>query len=294
MGDRMQAYVGLVVAAFLFGATFVVVKEAIVSLPPFAFVGWRFLLGAAVLFLFARPHGRSIWLDGLLTGTVLFIGFASQTAGLTSTTASNSGLITGLYVVFTPLLAAAIRKRPPAIPTVSGAALSVVGLGLLTVSAGFELNSGDVLTVVCAIAFATHIVLLSRLAPRHSVVPFTAIQLLVVAVLSLAGSVMFEGFPLPSASVIPALIGTGVIVSAGAFLLQIRAQTVIGPSRTAIILSAEPLFAAATAAVILGERLTLQGWIGAALIMTGMYVVLAFSPEEQADLVVAESLSEAH
>ena len=294
MSDRMQAYVGLVVAAFLFGATFVVVKEAVVSLPPLAFVGWRFLLGAAVLFLFARPHGRSIWVDGLLAGVFLFIGFASQTAGLESTTASNSGLITGLYVVFTPLLAAAVRRTPPAIPTVSGAALSVVGLGMLTIGTGFGLNGGDLLTVVCAIAFAAHIVLLSRLAPRHTVVPFTAIQLLVVAVLSLAGSAIFEGFPLPSASVLPALIGTGAIVAAGAFLLQVRAQTVIGPSRTAIILSAEPLFAAATAALVLGERLTTQGWIGAALIMIGMYVVLAFSPAEQADLVSAESLSDAH
>lgn len=294
MSDRTQAYVGLVVAAFLFGATFVVVKGAVVSLPPLAFIGWRFLLGAAVLFLFARPRGRSIWLDGLLAGTFLFVGFASQTAGLTSTTASNSGLITGLFVVFTPLLAAAVRKKPPAIPTVSGAALSVVGLGLLTVGAGFGFNTGDVLTVVCAIAFAAHIVLLSRLAPRHNVVPFTAVQLLVVALLSLSGSAVFEEFPLPSASVLPALIGTGVIVSAGAFLLQVRAQRVIGPSKTAIILSAEPLFAAATAAVVLGERLTGQGWLGAALIMIGMYVVLAFSPAEQADLVAAESLSEAH
>jgi len=290
----MQAYGGLVVAAFLFGATFVVVKEAVVSLPPLAFVGWRFLLGAAVLFLFARPHGRSIWVDGLLAGVFLFIGFASQTAGLETTTASNSGLITGLYVVFTPLLAAAVRRKPPAIPTVSGATLSVVGLGMLTIGAGFGVNGGDLLTIVCAFAFAAHIVLLSRLAPRHSVVPFTAVQLLVVAVLSLAGSAIFEGFPLPSASVLPALIGTGAIVAAGAFLLQVRAQTVIGPSRTAIILSAEPLFAAATAALVLGERLTTQGWIGAALIMIGMYVVLAFSPAEQADLVSAESLSDAH
>lgn len=294
MSNRTQAYLGLIVAAFLFGATFVVVKEAVVSLPPLAFVGWRFLLGAAVLFLFARPHGRSIWVDGLAAGIFLFIGFASQTAGLTSTTASNSGLITGLYVVFTPLLAAAVLRRPPAIPTVAGAALSVIGLGLLTITAGFGLNSGDVLTIVCAIAFAAHIVLLSRLAPRHNVVPFTAIQLLVVAVLSLGGSALIEGFPLPSMSVVPALIGTGVIVAAGAFLLQIRAQTVIGPSRTAIVLSAEPLFAAATAAVVLGERLTAQGWAGAALIMVGMYVVLSFSPAEHADLMAAEAVSEAH
>lgn len=262
MSDRMHAYAWLVVAAFLFVATFVVVKETIVSMPPLAFVGWRFLLGAAALFIFARPRGRSIWRGGLLACGFLFVGFASQTAGLESTTASNSGLITGLYVVFTPLLAAAVRRTTPAKSTVSGAVLSVVGLGILTVGAGFELNSGDVLTVICAIAFAAHIVLLSSLAPRHDVVPFTAIQLFVVAILSLTGSAVFEGFPLPSASVLPAWIGTGVIVAAGAFLLQVRAQTAIGPGRTAIILSAEPLFAAATAAVVLGERLAAQGWIG--------------------------------
>ena len=131
-----------------------------------------------MLFLFARPHGRSVWVDGLLAGIFLFIGFASQTAGLESTTASNSGLITGLYVVFTPLLAAAVRRKPPAISTVSGAALSVVGLGMLTIGAGFGLNGGDLLTVVCAIAFAAHIVLLSRFAPRHSVIPFTATNFL--------------------------------------------------------------------------------------------------------------------
>jgi len=101
MSHRVQAYVGLIVAAFLFGPTFVVIKQAIVTLPPLAFVGWRFLLGAAVLFFFARPHGRSIRVDGIVAGALLFIGFASRTTGLASTTASNSGLITGLSVVFT-------------------------------------------------------------------------------------------------------------------------------------------------------------------------------------------------
>ncbi|MGB9359736.1 MAG: DMT family transporter [Acidimicrobiia bacterium] len=294
MTTRTRAYVGLVVAAALFGATFVVIKEAVVTLPPLAFVGWRFLLGAGVLFLFARPRGRGIWMDGLAAGSLLFLGFATQTAGLESTSASNSALITGLYVVFTPLLAALALRRLPAISTISGAALSVVGLGFLTVTAGFSLNSGDLLTVVCAVAFAAHIVVLARLAPRHAVVPFTAVQLIVVAVFALASSVAFEGLPLPPASVIPALIGTGVIVSAGAFMLHVSAQRVIGPSRTAIVLSAEPVFATATAAVVLSERLTPRGWFGAALIMVGIYVVLAFSPPEDADLVAAEGLSEAH
>jgi drug/metabolite transporter (DMT)-like permease len=185
-------------------------------------------------------------------------------------------------------------KRSPALATIGGATLAVGGLGLLTITSGLSLNTGDVLTLICAVAFAAHIVLLSFLAPRHAVVPFTAIQLLVVAVLGLGSSAVFEGFPLPPPSVIPALVATGVVVSAGAFLMQVDAQTVIGPSRTAIVLSAEPLFAAVTAALVLGERLTARGWIGAAMIMAGVYVVLAFTPPELADLTAAEAVSEAH
>jgi len=294
MSDRTRAYIGLTGAAFLFGASFVVIKGAVAALPPFAFVGWRFLLGAAVLFLFARPRGRRIWSDGLVSGVFLFAGFATQTAGLAATSASNSGLITGLYVVFTPLLASVVMKRIPRPLTVAGAFLAVAGLGLLTVGPGFHFNSGDVLTLLCAVAFAAHIVLLSFLAPRHRVVPFTAIQLLVVAVMGLAASAAFEGFPVPDAAVVPAIVVTGVLVSAGAFMMQVNAQRVIGPSRTAIVLSAEPLFAAVTAAVVLGERLTLRGWAGAALIMAGVYVVLTFTPPEMADLTAAEAVSEAH
>ncbi len=294
MTTRTRAYLGLVVAAALFGATFVVIKETVVTLPPLAFVAWRFLLGAGVLFVFARPKGRGIWIDGLAAGSLLFVGFATQTAGLATTSASNSALITGLYVVFTPILAAFAVRRLPALSTVSGAVLSVFGLGFLTVTAGFALDRGDLLTVICAVAFAAHIVVLARLARRHAVVPFTAVQLLVVAVFALAASAVFEGLPLPGVSVIPALVGTGVIVSAGAFMLHVSAQRVIGPSRTAIVLSAEPVFATATAAIVLSERLSARGWLGAALIMAGIYVVLTFSPPEDADLIAAEGLSEAH
>jgi drug/metabolite transporter (DMT)-like permease len=294
MTDRKRAYLGLFVAAFLFGVTFVAIKDAVVTLPPLAFVGWRFLLGAGVLFIFARPHGRSIWVDGLVAGSLLFAGFSTQTLGLAETSASNSALITGLYVVFTPLLAALVRRTSPAITTMFGALLSVVGLGFLTVTSGFSLNGGDLLTVLSAVAFAAHIVSLARFAPRHAVVPFTAIQLLVVAVFGLIASAVFEGLPLPVASVLPALIGTGVVVSAGAFMLHVSAQRVIGPSRTAIVLSAEPVFAAATAAVVLGERLTARGWLGAALIMAGVYVVLAFAPPEEADSIVANPSTGVH
>jgi len=287
------AYIALAGAALLFGATFVVVKEAVAVLPPLAFVGWRFLIGALALLLLGIPRGRFIWRDGLVAGVLLFAGFALQTAGLAETSASNSGLITGLYVVFTPLLAAVVARHGVGLGTIAGTATAFGGLALLTVGDGVTFAVGDLLTVGCAIAFAGHIVVLARVAFRHPVIPFTAIQLLVTALLSLAGSALIEGFPLPTGEVMPALIMTGLVVSGGAFLLQVWSQTVIGPTRTAIILALEPAFAAAFAAWILSERLDTRGWIGAALILTGIYLVLANTGDRD-ELPAAEAITPAH
>ncbi len=281
----------LVVAAFLFGATFVVIKDAIELLPPLAFVGWRFLIGALVLLALARPLGRVIWKDGFVAGVFLFAGYALQTEGLARTSASNSGLITGLYVVVTPLLAAAVARRRPQIRIIAGTILAFAGLALVTIGDRLVLATGDLLTVGCAVAFAGHIVVLARVAPRHPVIPLTAIQLLVTAVLSLAGSALREGFPLPGRDVMVALVFTGVVVSGGAFLAQVWAQSKVGASLTAIILALEPAFAVATAAVVAGEVLTDRGWIGAGLILVGIVVVVSLSEEE---LPAAEAVSPAH
>lgn len=291
MSTRL-ALVGLALAAALFGGTFVVVKDALAAIPPMGFVAWRFLLASAALFLVARPSGTRVWRDGLVAGSLLFAGYAFQTAGLVTTTASNSGLITGLYVVFTPLLAGALVRRAPSWITLAGTALALVGLVLLTVEPPLRFERGDLLTLACAVAFAAHIVALSRLAPRHPVLPFTAVQLLVTAVAALGLAAVFEGLTLPPREVLWALLLTGVGVSVAAFALQVHAQRVVGPSRTAIVLAVEPVFAAAIGAVVLGERLDAAGWVGAAAIMAGIYLVLTLSPDDE--LLGAEAITEAH
>jgi len=156
-----------------------------------------------------------------------------------------------------------------------------------------SLSAGDLLTVGCAVAFAGHIVVLSRVAFRHPVIPFTTIQLLVTAVLALVSSALVEGFHLPNTEVVPALLITGLVVSGGAFMLQVWSQTVIGPARTAIILALEPAFATFLAAWLLAERLTTRGWAGAALILVGIYVVLASTGDRDA-LPAAEAVTPAH
>jgi drug/metabolite transporter (DMT)-like permease len=282
----------LLVASFVFGATFVVVKSAVEQVPPLTFVAWRFLLGAAVLSLLALPRGKHIWRHGAMAGLALFCGYAFQTAGLTTTSASNSALITGLYVVITPFLAALFARRAPGWWSVIAAALSFAGLILITGADGISFSSGDMLTLACAFSFSAHIVVLSRLARYHPVVPFTAAQLFVVAALAFPTAFLIEGPMLPPSSVWGALLITGLGASAGCFVLQIWAQTVVGATTAAVVLAAEPAFAVAVAWVVLGERLTLAGWAGAGAIILAIYLVVT-KETDQASLE-AEAVTPAH
>jgi drug/metabolite transporter (DMT)-like permease len=274
------AAISLSFAAFLFGATFVVVKDAVETLPPLGFVGWRFLLGAAALLAMSRPHSRAAARAGIVAGLWLFAGYACQTKGLVTTTASNSGLVTGVYVVLTPIFAAALRRRAPRPFVMGGAVIAFAGLVVLTASDGFAPRSGDLWTLGAAVAFAGHIVYLSQVAHRFPVVALTGLQLAVTGVLGIVGSAVLEDFAVPGRDSVVALLITGLAVSAGAFLLQVWSQSVLGPARTALLLALEPAFAAITGVVVLHERLGAHGIVGGALILLGIYVVLTTSGED--------------
>lgn len=289
---RSRAIFALIGAAFLFGATFVVVKSALDDIGPIALVAWRFLLGAVALSLFAFPRGKAIWLHGSIAGLALFAGYGLQTAGLEFTSAANSALITGLYVVLTPFLTALFHKRAPSPWVVGAAATSFAGLVLLTNPDGFRLSTGDLLTLGCALAFALHILALARFARLHPVVPFTTVQLAVTAALAFPTSWLLEGSGLPPSSVYGAIALTGLGVSVGAYLLQVWAQTMVSPATAAVVLAAEPAFGVATAWVVLNERLALEGWIGAGLIIVAIYVVITKQRDEAS--VEAEAVTPAH
>lgn len=287
-----RAIAALLIAAFLFGATFVVIKSAVEDVGPLSFVAWRFLLGTGLLAVFAIPTGRLIWRHGALAGVALFAGYAFQTAGLQHTSASNSALITGLYVVITPFLASAFSRRAPSSWTIGATAASFVGLVLLTETEGLRVERGDLLTLGCALAFALHIVLLARFARHHPVVPFTTVQLAVTSGLAFALAFIMEGPAVPPSSVWSALLLTGLAVSAGGFLLQIWAQTVVGPTMAAVIVATESVFGVATAWIVLDERLGSTGFVGAALIVVSVVIVIL--KQRDPTSVAAESVTPAH
>jgi len=272
----IRGRLALATAAFFFGATFVVVKDAVEDLTPTAFLALRFTVGALVLLPFAPVRSnvadgpdrgwRPIALVGSVVGVVLGLGYLLQTAGLQFTSASTSAFITGLLVAFTPLLAAIFLRVRLTFMTAAGIVLAIVGLFALT-GGPTSFNRGDLLTLGCAVAFAGHIVLLDRFAVHFPVVRFTALQLAVVA----AGAALLvpvTGIGEVTARAVGAAVATGIFASALTFALQVAGQRVVPASRAALWLLLEPIFAAIIGYAV-GERLGAAGFVGAALILAG-------------------------
>jgi drug/metabolite transporter (DMT)-like permease len=266
----------LVGVTAVWGATFVVVRDAVATIPPFTFVAYRFLAAAALLAV-ARPRAliprqRGLLGAGVMAGVALFAGYGFQTVGLQYTTASNAGFITGLAVVFTPLLAAVALRERPGLGSALGVALAFVGLALLSLR-NLEVRRGDVLVLGCAVAFAAHILLLGRFAPRYASYQLAVVQLGTVGVLAFGWSAVTGDLAAPSgAPVWAALAVTAVLASAAAFLVQTRAQREVSPTKTAVILTMEPVFAGLFGFLLAGERLQARGWAGACCILAGMLV----------------------
>jgi drug/metabolite transporter (DMT)-like permease len=181
-------------------------------------------------------------------------------------------LTSGLSVVLTPLFAGLLLRQPPGRWPVLGACLAAVGLGLLSLQR-LEVRQGDALVLGCAVAFATHILLLGRYAPRFSTYRLAVVQLATAGLAALAWAGLAGDLVAPaSAQVWVALAITSVAASAGAFLVQTRAQREVSPTRTAVILTMEPVFAGLFGFLLAGERLSGRGWLGAGLILAGMLV----------------------
>jgi drug/metabolite transporter (DMT)-like permease len=275
---RRLSELALIAIAAIWGLTFVMVKDAIEELPTMAFLAYRFIpasLIVAVIFrkqLVALP--RDGWWAGAVMGVFLTGGYIFQTLGLEETTASNTGFITGLFVVLTPVLGAIfLRQRIPAVAW-AAAGVAMVGLWLLS-GAGSDFNTrGDGLVLICAISLAAHILATANSVKRHDVGALLAIQLGVVGVVSLVIAAISGDLETPrGATVWSALIVTSLIASALGFFVQTFAQQHAPPARTALILAAEPAFAGLFGWLLNDERLTATGWLGAALIMTAIVAV---------------------
>jgi drug/metabolite transporter (DMT)-like permease len=251
----------------VWGWTFVVVKNAISQYPTLPFLQLRFLLAFLVMaILVRRLPTRKELLFGLVIGAVLAAGYLTQTLGLSLIAPGNAGLITGLLVLFTPLIDR-LFGVPLRLRTIFAVIIAVIGIGMLTGGpSGFGL--GDVLVVACAVLFALHIVLLSRWSPRLSSAPLAMVQMGACALLFTAGGSW--SLRAPSTDVWIAIVITGVFASALAYFVQTWAQAHIDASRTALIIAMEPAWAVAASVVLAGQRFGLLQAAGAALVLAAI------------------------
>jgi drug/metabolite transporter (DMT)-like permease len=267
----------LVAVTAVWGITFVQVKDAVELYPLFAFLALRFAIATVALALPAALRPRTLGRTGVGAGSLLGLllggGYALQTAGLERTTVSSTGFITGLYVVFTPLIAVLLLRSPIGAGAWAGVALSVVGLAMLS---GVDAGSvgGDLLVLGGAAVFSLQIVLMERFAPRFDPLAFTLVEMaaafggVLVVALALGELEVPRGW-----TVWGALLVTGVFASALAFLVQTWAQRRTSATRTGLAFTLEPVWAALFGYTIAGDRLGALGWAGCAVIMAG--IVLA-------------------
>jgi drug/metabolite transporter (DMT)-like permease len=275
LSKRTKAELLLVLATFFWGATFVIVKGALADASPLLFVALRFLLAGMLMWVVmarGRIERRAV-LPSLLLGIVLFAGFIFQTWGLFYTTPSKSAFVTGFSVILVPLISHYSGYRLGR-GNVAAAALGLAGLYFLVLPSGLgAVNRGDLLTLLGAISFAFHIVLLGIYSRRISFRQFAPGQIMVVGLIALLAA------PFAPATAVHwtgrlafAVVVTAIFATAIAFSAQVWAQRYTPPAHTALIFALEPVFALLTSVIVTGEHFGGKEVLGFVLILAGMII----------------------
>ncbi len=271
----------MLITAMIWGTAFVAQRIGMDNIGPFLFTGLRFALGALALLPLVIYQGRTaarhepflqrgLILGGLSMGLALTLGINLQQVGLLFTSVTNSGFITGLYVIVVPLLGLAIGHKT-GLGTWLGAFLAVAGMALLSIGEDFTVASGDWIQLAGAFVWGVHVLLVSFFVSRHDAIRLAFLQFATCAVVSLLLALIFEHINPASIWLAgPALIYGGLFAVAVGYTLQVVAQKHAIASHAAIILSLEAVFAAIAGALFLEESLTLRGYMGCVLMFIGM------------------------
>jgi drug/metabolite transporter (DMT)-like permease len=290
MTRRLRADFSLALCSLLWGATFVVVKNALDHASVFIFLAVRFTVAAVLMLGFSlrklRQFEREDLFAGLRLGCFMFLGYAFQTAGLQYTTPSKSGFVTGSSVVLVPLLLAIFWGRRLSRGAYAGALVAVFGLYYLTIPAqGLAyLNRGDVLTFVAAGLYAVHIILVGEYTRHRSATALSLVQVAACAAMAwaMAGAAAairwqparFEWrWELVSGTLICAVFATAV-----AFSIQMWAQRYTTPSHAAILFTLEPVFAVITSFLLIAERMSKRSMLGAIFVLAGIFIAELLGP----------------
>lgn len=277
MRQELKADVALIGVTVFWGTSFPIMSIVLKSMPPYSFIAIRNTIGAVLLAAVFYKSFRKISLKdikaALLIGLSLLIGMIFQVVGLIYTTPSKSGFITGLNVVFVPLILAFIYRRFPDIKTLVGIILSIIGLALMSINGSMGINFGDILTLFGAIAFSFQILLVDKYGKEVDAGLLTSLELFVVGLFAFVPAIGIERLQFKlNIFVIGAILFTAIFSTAIAMWVQNKMQPYTNPTHAAIIYLAEPVFAAAFS-VFIGDKLTGKSFVGGLLILLGTLII---------------------
>jgi drug/metabolite transporter (DMT)-like permease len=266
----------LLVVCVIWGSTFLVVKDAVERMPVMDFLAWRFAIAALVMAA-ARPGAvRALSprarRHGVVLGLALAAGYVAQTFGLERTPATVSGFITGLFVVFTPLCAGALLRKRVDLMSWVGVVVATGGLALLSLR-GLSVGTGEAITLLCAVSFALHIVGLGEWSTPRDAYGLAVVQLSTVAVVSIVSAAPDSLAPPPDAGVWGAILLTALAATAFGFFVQTWAQAHLAPTRAAVVMTMEPVFAGVFGVGVGGDRVGVRLVTGALLVLAAMFTV---------------------
>lgn len=282
MNKQLKADLSLLGITMIWGASFTLMKEGIKDIPPYTFLAIRYIIGCLILAIIFYKRMKNIDREtlkyGIIIGAALTGGGIFQIVGLQFTTASKSGFITGLCVVFVPIFLSIMNRKLPDKKSTMGIFLSLLGLGLLTLSGDLGINKGDFLTLISAVFFAGQVIFIDRFAPRFDTIALTVVELGTISVISLILGFFLEGCKVTFTGYsVFSILFTGILCSALAYFVQMEMQKHTTATHAALIFLGEPVFSAIIAAIFLKEIMTIKMVFGCILILMGM-IISEFNP----------------
>lgn len=280
---RVRANLLLLTAGAIWGMGFVAQSTAMAAIGPFLFIGLRFTAATMAMLPFAvmesrraaEPLDNPSWKAFVFIGVLLFLGMAAQQVGLLTTTVTNSGFLTGLYVVFTPILLVVLFRQWPHGIIWPAAFMAIGGIWLLSDAQAAGFRIGDALTIICAVFWALQLIFIAKYAiSTGRPVTLAVTQFAVCGVCGIVIAIALE--PIAGQSIVqamPEILYAGVFSGGIAFTLQAIGQRHTTAAQAAIFLSSEAVFAALFGAIFLGERLSSWGFLGCALIFAAIMIV---------------------
>ena len=277
MKSRNMLYLAMLATAAIWGGSFVVMKDSLEKQDVFSFLASRFILASILMFMYRptalRGLSKKFVLRGILAGILLGSGYIFQTFGLTNTTVSNTGFITGLYLVFTPLISLIILRRHVIRIQWLAVLLAFIGLFLISYN-GVSIGRGETLVLISAILYGAHFVALGEWSDGGNTYALTLIQIATLAVMASLFTIK-DGFQLPpDSSVWLAVLFTAFFATFLAFLVQTKAQSVMSATAASVLLATETPFAVIFGLYFNSDPLTIKIITGGMLVMVAMGLVI--------------------